>query len=40
MLLDDRAPPPGFDPRNLGADKGYDTQECLHTLRSRGLRRA
>ena len=40
MLLDDHAPPRGLHPRTLGADQGYDTQECLHTLRSRGVRRA
>ena len=27
----------GFHPRTLGADKGYDTTECVRTLRSYGV---
>jgi IS5 family transposase len=27
----------GFHPKTLGADKGYDTQECVQTLRAQGV---
>jgi transposase len=27
----------GFHPRTLGADKGYDTEECVGTLRAKGV---
>jgi hypothetical protein len=27
----------GFHPRTLGADKGYDTQDCVRTLRANGV---
>jgi transposase len=27
----------GFHPKTLGADKGYDTQECVRTLRAQGV---
>src|SRR6059058_4331581 len=27
----------GFHPRTLGADKGYDTRECVRTLRAHGV---
>src|SRR5438477_5747957 len=27
----------GFHPRPLGADKGYDTLECVRTLRAHGV---
>src|SRR5438128_2498090 len=27
----------GFHPRTLGADKGYDTLECVRTLRAHGV---
>lgn len=27
----------GFQPRTLGADKGYDTQDCVAALRARGV---
>jgi transposase len=35
-LMDD-ARARGFHPRTLGADKGYDTRECVQTLRAQGL---
>src|SRR5215470_2210495 len=27
----------GFHPSTLGADKGYDTRDCVHTLRAQGV---
>ena len=37
MMLDD-ARQRGYRPRTLGADKGYDTRECVRAMRNRGLR--
>ena len=36
QLIDD-ARVRGFHPKTLGADKGYDTYECVQTLRARGV---
>ena len=36
QLIDD-ARVRGFHPKTLGADKGYDTRECVQTLRARGI---
>jgi transposase len=36
QLIDD-ARVRGFHPKTLGADKGYDTSECVQTLRARGV---
>ena len=27
----------GYRPRTLGADKGYDTRECVRAMRNRGV---
>ena len=36
QLIDD-ARVRGFHPKTLGADKGYDTRECVQTLRAQGV---
>ena len=36
MMLDD-ARQRGYRPRTLGADKGYDTRECVRAMRNRGV---
>ena len=36
QLIDD-ARVRGFHPTTLGADKGYDTRECVQTLRAHGV---
>src|SRR6266576_1912073 len=36
QLIDD-ARLRGFHPKTLGADKGYDTRECVQALRARGI---
>jgi transposase len=36
QLIDD-ARLRGFHPRTLGADKGYDTRDCVQTLRTQGV---
>src|SRR5215210_8072014 len=36
QLIDD-ALVRGFHPKTLGADKGYDTRECVQTLRAQGV---
>ena len=35
-MLDD-ARQRGFHPKSLGADKGYDTRECVRAMRNRGV---
>ncbi len=36
VMLDD-ARQRGYRPRTLGADKGYDTRECVRAMRNRGV---
>ena len=36
VMLDD-ARQRGFHPESLGADKGYDTRECVRAMRNRGV---
>ena len=36
VMMDD-ARQRGFRPRSLGADKGYDTKECVRAMRNRGV---
>ena len=36
VMLDD-ARQRGFRPKSLGADKGYDTRECVRAMRNRGV---
>lgn len=36
-VLLDKARERGFHPQTLGADKGYDTQECVAAMRQRGV---
>jgi transposase len=36
-VLLDQARQRGFCPRSVGADKGYDTRECVATMRQRGV---
>jgi transposase len=36
-VMIDEAKERGFDPKTLGADKGYDTRGCVEALRQRGV---